>query len=108
VLRLTIFLPAIAVDAPGASARNVFADTGGHAWLIVKAYFVTVLPFILLIISIVGIAWLGGAHDITTGNRSLAAGVFSALLGFLIWTCCVNRLSPAFHEDRRPREDWRT
>jgi hypothetical protein len=30
VLRLTIFLPAIAVDAPGASVRNAFADTGGH------------------------------------------------------------------------------
>jgi hypothetical protein len=89
VLRLTIFLPAIAVDAPGASVRNVFADTGGHAWLIVKAYFVTVLPFMLLVISIVGLAWLGGAHDITTGNGSLAAGVFSGLLGFLIWTCCV-------------------
>jgi hypothetical protein len=40
VLRLTILLPAIAVDAPGASVRNAFADTGGHTWLIVKAYFV--------------------------------------------------------------------
>ena len=89
VLRLTIFLPAIAIDAPGASVRNAFADTGGHAWLIVKAYFITVLPFILIVISIVGLAWLGGAHDIRSGNGSLAADVFSGLLGFLIWTCCV-------------------
>jgi hypothetical protein len=88
VLRLTIFLPAIAVDAPGASVRNAFADTGGHTWLIVKAYFVTVLPFLLIVISIVGLAWLGGAHDIRSGIGSLAADVFSGLLGFLIWTCC--------------------
>jgi hypothetical protein len=88
VLRLTILLPAIAVDAPGASIRNVFADTGGHTWLIVKAYFVTLLPFILLVISIVGLAWLGGAHDVRSGNGAVAADVFSGLLGFLIWTSC--------------------
>jgi len=88
VLRLTILLPAIAVDAPGASVRNAFADTGGHTWLIVKAYFATLLPFILMIISIVGLAWLGGAHDIRSGIGSLAADVFAGLLGFLIWTCC--------------------
>ena len=73
VLRLTIFLPAIAVDAPGASVRNVFADTGGHTWLIVKLYFITVLPYLLIVISIIGLAWLGGAHDISSGKGSLAA-----------------------------------
>jgi hypothetical protein len=91
VLRLTILVPAIAVDAPGTSLRNAFADTGGHAWLIVKAYFIAVLPFILIVISIAGLAWLGGAHDIfgRPGNGSLAASVFFGALGFLIWTCCV-------------------
>ena len=88
-LRLTIFLPAIAVDAPGASVRNVFADTGGHTWLIVKLYSITVLPYLLIVISIIGLAWLGGAHDIRSGNGALAADVFAGLLGFLIWTCCV-------------------
>lgn len=88
VLRLTILLPAIAVDAPGASVRNAFADTGGHIWLIVKANVATLLPFILIVISIVGLAWLGGAHDIRSGIGSLAADVFAGLLGFLIWTCC--------------------
>jgi hypothetical protein len=89
LLRLTIFLASIAVDAPGASVRNVFADTGGHTWLIVKAYFITLLPFLLIVISTVGLAWLGGAHDIRSGNGALAADVFAGLLGFLIWTCCV-------------------
>jgi len=85
VLRLTIFLPAVAADAPGASVRNAFADTGGHAWLIVKAYLAALLPFFLIVISIVGLAWLGGAHDIRSGIGSLAADVFAGLLGFLIW-----------------------
>jgi len=32
MLRIVILLPAIAVDAPGASIGSVFADTRGHAW----------------------------------------------------------------------------
>jgi hypothetical protein len=88
-LRLTIFMPAIAVDAPGASVRNVFADTGGHTWLIVKAYLATLLPFILIVISVAGLARLGGAHDIRSGIGSLAADVFAGLLGFLVRTCGV-------------------
>ena len=89
VLRLAIFLAAIAVGAPGASVRNVFADTRGHTWLIAKAYFITLLPFLLMVISIVGLASLGGAHDVRSGIGSVAADVFSGLVGFLIWTCCV-------------------
>jgi hypothetical protein len=42
-----------------------------------------------MVISIVGLAWLGGAHDIRSGIGSLAADIFAGLLGFLIWTCCV-------------------
>ena len=91
VLRLTIFLPAIAVDAPGASLRNAFADTGGHVWFIVKAYFVTLLPLLLIIFSIAMLAWLGGGHDIfgRSGDESMAVNAFFAALGFLVWTCCV-------------------
>jgi hypothetical protein len=88
VLRLAIFMPAIAVDAPGASVRNAFADTRGHTWLIVKAYFAALLPFLLIVISIVGLAWLGDGQDVRSGIGSLAADVFAGLLGFLIWTCC--------------------
>ena len=46
VVRLTIFLPAIAVDAPGASVRNASADTSGHVWLIVKAYLAIVVSYL--------------------------------------------------------------
>jgi hypothetical protein len=87
VVRLTIFLPAIAVDAPGASVRNAFADTSGHAWLIVKAYLAIVVPVILIVISMAVLAVLGGVDDVFD-KGSLAANAFSGALGFLVWTCC--------------------
>lgn len=89
VLRLTIFLPAIAVDAPGASVRNAFADTSGHGWFIFKAYFIILMPVIPIVISMAGLAVLGDAPDIfsRSGNGSLAANTFIGALGFLVSTC---------------------
>jgi len=42
-----------------------------------------------MVISIVGLASLGGAHDVRSGIGSVAADVFSGLVGFLIWKCSV-------------------
>jgi len=88
-VRLTIFWPAIAVDAPGASVRNAFADTSGHAWFIFKAYFIILVPVILIVISMAVLAVLGDAPDIfsRSGNGSLAANAFVGALGFLVSTC---------------------
>jgi hypothetical protein len=86
VVRLTIFLPAIAADAPGASVRNAFADTSGHVWLIVKAYFVILAPVILIVVSMAVVAVLGGVDDIFE-KGSLAANAFFGALGFLVSTC---------------------
>jgi hypothetical protein len=47
-MRLTILFPAIAVDAPGATAENAFADTKGHAWRIFLIGIVVILPFIVV------------------------------------------------------------
>ena len=44
LVRLAILFPAIAVDASGASLRNVLADTKGRSWLILKSFFVVLLP----------------------------------------------------------------
>jgi hypothetical protein len=87
-VRLTIFLPAIAVDAPGASVRNAFADTSGHVWLIVKAYLTILMPVILILISMAVLAALGGVDDIFShsGNGSVAANAFFGALGFLVST----------------------
>ena len=43
-MRLTILFPAIAVDVPGASLRNVTADTKARSWLILKSFFIVLLP----------------------------------------------------------------
>jgi hypothetical protein len=50
-LRLAIILPAVAVDAPGATWRNVMADTKGHVWRIFLFSLVASLPLIVLILA---------------------------------------------------------
>jgi hypothetical protein len=50
MVRLAILLPAIAVDAPGASLANVWADTGGRFWLILKTYLIAILPVLALVV----------------------------------------------------------
>ena len=81
-VRLTIFLPSIAVDAPGASIRNAFADTSGHAWLIVKAYLTILVPVILIVISMSLLA-----VDDIFDKGSLAGNAFFGAVGFLLSTC---------------------
>jgi hypothetical protein len=49
--RLLLLFPAIAVDAPGATWQNAFADIRGHLWFSLA---VTILPFIPL--KLLGIA----------------------------------------------------
>lgn len=88
LVRLAIFLPAIAVDAPGASLGNAFADTRGHAWFVVKAYLSILLPFVLIIVLVPVLVWLGGASAGVShsGRMTVAANVFYAALGFLMLT----------------------
>ncbi|QWG19302.1 hypothetical protein KMZ68_05435 [Bradyrhizobium sediminis] len=88
MVRLSILLPAIAVDAPGASVANVLADTRGHAWFIVKAYLAIVAPFVLIVLSAALLAWLAGASEILgrSGRVNPAASAFFGALGFLVVT----------------------
>jgi hypothetical protein len=51
--RLIILFPAIAVEAPGASAANAFSDTKGYFWNIFFIIFLAALPLILLAIPLV-------------------------------------------------------
>lgn len=48
ILRLMILFPAIAVDAPGASARNAFADSKGFFWDMFFICLVAMLPLVVL------------------------------------------------------------
>ena len=46
LVRFAILFPAIAVDAPGATLGNVWADTKGRIWLIVKTALIASLPLL--------------------------------------------------------------
>lgn len=59
MLRLIILIPAIAVDAPGATWENVFRDTHGHAWYILGAIVVPLLPFLGMTMLFLGLAGPG-------------------------------------------------
>jgi hypothetical protein len=85
MLRIVILLPAIAVDAPAASIGNVFADTRGHAWFILKAYFAVMLPFFLIFILAGVLAWLAGGSRVFSGSCSgpVAVNAIFSSLGFL-------------------------
>lgn len=48
ILRLLILFPAIAVDAPGATARKAFADSKGFFWDTFFIFMVAMLPLIVL------------------------------------------------------------
>jgi len=83
-LRLTIIFPAVAVDAPGATWRNVMADTKGYVWRIFLFGLVACLPLIvpaLVLGALVGTgtrtgSWIVNALTIT----------FAAVLGVVALT----------------------
>jgi hypothetical protein len=49
-LRLTVLFPAIAVDAPGATAANAFADTKGHVLGIFLIWLVALVPLAAMMV----------------------------------------------------------
>jgi len=57
ILRLLILFPAIAVDAPGASARNAFADSKGFFWDMFFICLLAVLPLVVLTMLLVILEW---------------------------------------------------
>ena len=46
-LRMTLILPAIAADAPGATWVNAYQDTRGHGWGILLTYLAVEIPCLL-------------------------------------------------------------
>jgi hypothetical protein len=70
-LRLTIIFPAVAVDAPGATWRNVMADTKGYVWRIFLFGLVACLPFIVIALA------FGALVGFEPATRSwIASGLF--------------------------------
>jgi hypothetical protein len=83
LMRAAILLPAIAVDAPGASIGNAFADTRGYAWFILKTFFAVLLPSILIFILAGVLAWLAGGSDAFSGSGGGAAAAETAIFSAL-------------------------
>lgn len=77
-LRLTIILPAVAVDAPGATWENVIADTKGYVWRIFLFGLVASLPLIVPAFIIGAIVAFG------TPTRSWIVSGLSVIFGSVL------------------------
>jgi hypothetical protein len=85
LIRLSLLLPAIAVDAPGASVGNSVADTKGHAWMIVKPYLTIFVVFVLIVMAAAALAGLTGlrAASGSLAKGSLASSAFVGSMAFV-------------------------
>ena len=85
LIRLSLLLPAIAVDAPGASIGNSVADTKGHAWMIVKPYLTIVVVFVLIVMAAAALAGLTGMRGASGSfaKGSVASSVFIGVVAFV-------------------------
>ncbi|CAN0505266.1 unnamed protein product, partial [Phaeothamnion confervicola] len=81
VVRLAILFPAIAVNAPGASLGNVWADTRGRTWLILKTALIVSLPLLAVAIAAGSISDQVG---VTTRLGTLADSSFEFLVTMLL------------------------
>lgn len=96
-VRLSILFPAIAVDAAGASWRNVMADTRGYAWRIFLILVLTSLPFVPVVIG----------TGLALGRGTVAGAMIDGAVGIVSSTLCVvvaSRLYQrlGYHVNRSP------
>lgn len=82
IIRLLLLLPAIAIDARGASATNALADSKGHFWFIFGSALIPVLPLVLLAIAFIMFMAFSRVDDIPKlldGWNPLRDGVIAAI-----------------------------
>jgi hypothetical protein len=77
-LRLTILLPALAVEAPGATPSHALADTQGQALRILSLFLLALLPWVA--VDIGSVLLLGPSAQIT---GTLLAMIFLVMAGLL-------------------------
>ena len=94
-LRLTVLFPAIAVDAPSATARQAFADTRGHFWNIAIIGFVAALPILAATLVLAFVLWpmfpANGAWSAHNAVNALAVTVID-LLGYPLFAAVAARI----------------
>lgn len=77
LLRLTILFPAVAVEAPGATARHAFIDTKGQALRILAIFLLALIPWISAII--VTVMLIGSGARITGSAQAMVSSVVGGI-----------------------------
>lgn len=93
-LRLTILLPALAVQAPGATASHALADSKGQALRLFAIFFLALLPWVA--VSIGGTVLLGRRIEVTGSPQMMIGLVFGGLLQTIVLTLSAVIISHAF------------
>jgi hypothetical protein len=77
-LRLTILLPALAVEAPGATLSHALADTKGHVLRVLALFFLALAPWLAATIG--GVLLLGRGATITGSPLAMLSLVMGGVL----------------------------
>jgi hypothetical protein len=93
-LRLTILLPALAVQAPGATAAHAFADGKGQALRLCAIFFLALLPWVA--VSIGDSVLLGHRVEVTGSPQMMIGLVMGGLLQTVVLTLSAVIASLAF------------
>jgi hypothetical protein len=78
LLRLTILLPALAVEAPGATLSHALADTKGHVLRVLALFFLALAPWLGAAIG--GVLLLGRGATITGSPLAMLSLVMGGVL----------------------------
>ncbi len=93
-LRLTILLPALAVQAPGAMASRALTDSKGRTLRLFAIFFLALLPWVA--VGIGGIVLLGRRIEVTGSPQMMIGLVFGGLLQTIVLTLSAVIVSNAF------------
>jgi hypothetical protein len=88
-LPLTVLFPAIAVDAPGATALNAFGDTKGHAFQVFCILAISYLPFLAIDMAFMS---RGAAASVVLSGLSALAQTLFVAVGSRIFQALADRL----------------
>jgi hypothetical protein len=92
--RWTILFPAIAIDAPGATAANAYADSKGNIWRIFFIFFITILPFMLLALGLFFLGLISVSKEIN--SLTIAGKILAAIVGVPVYALFVAVASRLF------------
>jgi hypothetical protein len=93
LMRIAILLPAIAVDAPGATWQNAMHDSSGNTWFI---FFASLLPFLPVLVIVVALAtMLRMSNSLPISLVRLLIGVALLLIMLVLGIVIATRLYQA-------------